>query len=357
MKVLAVNSSARKGGQSKTEWMLDHLVKGMVSAGAEVNVVNLRDKKIKYCTGCFSCWTKTPGKCILQDDMTKELFSQLVASDLVVYATPLYHHTVNAHMKTFIERSLPAAQPFFEKNKAGKTRHPLRYDMGRAVVVSVAGFPEYSAFDQLSHYVRFLFGERLAAEIYRPAAESLMQPGGGKKRVAIAGALQDAGRELVQQSTVSPATMERVNQPVASNVEQFQELGNLFWKTCINEGVTPKQFAEKGMIPRPDSLQTFMLLSKMGFNRKGAGDIEATLQYRFSGAVEGGCYFSIDKGSISAEEGFCEDASLTIDTPFDMWMDIMTGKVDGQAMFMEQKYSVEGDLELLLKMGELFGRS
>jgi len=40
-----------------------------------------------------------------------------------------------------------------------------------------------------------------------------------------------------------------------------------------------------------------------------------------------------------------------------MWMDIMTGKADGQELFMEEKYSVEGDLELLLKMGELFGRS
>ena len=102
MKVLAINSSARKGGQSKTEWMLEYLVEGMAGAGAEVDVVNLRDKKIKYCTGCYTCWTKTPGKCIFQDDMTKELLPLLIQADLVVYATPLYHHTINAHMKTFI---------------------------------------------------------------------------------------------------------------------------------------------------------------------------------------------------------------------------------------------------------------
>ena len=60
MKVLALNSSPRGGGQSKTEFLLNHLVQGMEEAGAEVEVVALRKKKINYCAGCFTCWTKTP---------------------------------------------------------------------------------------------------------------------------------------------------------------------------------------------------------------------------------------------------------------------------------------------------------
>ena len=54
MKVLAINSSLRKGGQSRTEMMMNHLVEGMREAGAEVDVVHLRQKKIKYCIGCFT---------------------------------------------------------------------------------------------------------------------------------------------------------------------------------------------------------------------------------------------------------------------------------------------------------------
>ena len=73
MKVLALNSSPRGGGQSKTEIMLNSLVEGMRAAGAEVEVVDLRKKTIKNCAGCFSCWTKTPGTCIRKDDMTQEL--------------------------------------------------------------------------------------------------------------------------------------------------------------------------------------------------------------------------------------------------------------------------------------------
>jgi len=61
MKILALNSSPRGDGQSKTELMLTHLVKGMREAGAEVEIVDLRMKSIKHCIGCFTCWTKNTG--------------------------------------------------------------------------------------------------------------------------------------------------------------------------------------------------------------------------------------------------------------------------------------------------------
>ena len=109
MKVLAFNSSARTGDVSKTEIVLDYLVQGMREAGAEVEVIELRKKKIRYCIGCFTCWTKTPGICIHKDDMTKEILPKYLENDLVILATPLFHYTVNAVMKTFIERTLPIA--------------------------------------------------------------------------------------------------------------------------------------------------------------------------------------------------------------------------------------------------------
>ena len=41
---------------------------------------------------------------------------------------------------------------------------------------------------------------------------------------------------------------------------------------------------------------------------------------------------------------------ITIETPFEIWMDIMTGKADGQQIFMEQKYRVDGDLSLMMQL-------
>lgn len=355
MRVLALNSSPRGGGQSKTEWMLDHLVTGMQAAGAEVEKIDLRKKKINYCIGCFTCWTKTPGQCLHKDDMTQELFPKYIAADLVVHATPLYHFTLNAEMKAFIERTLPMLQPFFKKKEDGKTSHPLRYPHPDAVWVSVAGFPEMSVFDELSHYVKYLNKDKLLAEIYRPAAETMLGPGKEDVRDDIAKGVQQAGKELVESKNVSQKTLEIIQQPVFSSKDGgFHGLGNLFWKTCIAEGVTPKEFEKRGMIPRPDSLESFMAILKMGFNPEGAADIQAVMQFCFSGSVEGDCFFSIDNGSIRVEEGNHAQPTVTIRTPFDVWMDIMTGKADGQEMFFQEKYTVEGNFELMMKMEEMF---
>jgi multimeric flavodoxin WrbA len=61
--------------------------------------------------------------CIHKDDMTGELFPKFIDSDLVVYASPLYHFTVNATMKAFIERTLPILQLLFEE-RGSATMHP-----------------------------------------------------------------------------------------------------------------------------------------------------------------------------------------------------------------------------------------
>ncbi len=348
MKIFALNSSPRGGGQSKTEMMLNWLVEGMHDAGAEVDVVNLREKSIKNCIGCFTCWTKTPGRCIHKDDMTKELFPKWLEADMAVYATPLYHYTLNAEMKAFFERTLPVLEPFFEQ-RDGRTVHPIRQSPPDAVVLSVAGFIEMSVFDQLSNYVNFLFGrnKRLLAEIYRPAAESLSRM--EDKKQDVSEATFRAGVELVKSRSISTETLDRIQQPI-TDLQTFSQMGNIFWKTCIAEGVTPKEFKDKNMIPRPDSLESFMLLFPFGLNSEAVDEGKVYLQFNFSGEMTGSCYFIIENGSVEAKEGNRENPDITIETPFEIWMDIMTGKADGQQMFMEQKYKVDGDLALMLQL-------
>jgi len=355
MKIFALNSSARTGSQSKTELMLNYLVDGMLKAGADVNVVNLREKNINNCTGCFSCMTKTPGKCVLKDDMTEELFPKWLESDLIIYATPLFHHTVNATMKTFIERTFPICEPFLLE-KEGRWVHPLRKNHPGAVVLSVCGFPAMSAFSALAHYAEFLFEEqekgRLWAQIYRPAAEFMYR--NVEKQKEILNATRQAGEELVETHRVSPETLSRIEQPLAETLSDFAKITNCMWETCITEGITKKKFETENLIPRPDSIETFMLLMPMGFNPERAGSAKATLQFEFTGSVEGICHLIISEGTIKAKEGKSKMPDLVIKTPFDVWMDIQTGKADGGQMFMEQKYTAEGDMDLLLNMSKFF---
>jgi putative sterol carrier protein len=336
--------------------MLSYLVKGMQEAGADVETVHLREKTIRNCVGCFTCWTKTPGKCIHKDDMSKELYPKWLASDLAVYATPLYHFHMNAAMKAFIERTLPVLEPFLVEGQQG-TSHPLRDRHPLLVFLSVAGFPEAEIFDQLSAWVNSVYGRAgaVVAEIYRPAAETMVT----RPYQAIANDVLEAtlaaGREIVESMKISPATMARIKQDIVEDNKILHQMGNMFWKTCIEAGVTPKEFEQKGLVPRPDSIDTFMLVLPMGFNADAARDLNAIMQFNFSGQVEGSCHFKIKEGKISARDGAAQHADITINSPFEIWMDIMTGKADGQKLFVEQKYTVDGNLELLLKMNALFG--
>ena len=356
MKVLALNSSPRGEGQSKTEIMLSHLVQGMTDAGAEVEIINLRDKKINTCSGCFQCWTKTPGVCIHKDDMSGELFDKYRQADLVVFATPLYHYAVNAALKAFIERTLPMNEPYFVTLPSGRTTHPERYPHPKAVVLSVAGFHDEEAFGPLSAWAKYLFGTRLVAEIYRPGAEAMAASLGGSRAQRILAATVEAGREIVTNGRISEATMQQIHEQSVKDLGIWTTVTNLVWKTCIAEGVTMKKFVERGMVPRPDSIESFMLIMGMAFNRDAARDTRAVIQFLFSGEVEGACHFDIDNGTIIPSAGRADRPTLTIETPFAVWMDIVTGKADGQNLFMSQKYKVDGDMELLMRFDRLFGR-
>lgn len=351
MKVLALNSSPRGGGQSKTELMLNCLAGGMREAGAEVEVVALRKKTIKNCIGCFTCWTKTPGMCVQKDDMTNDLLPKWLESDLVIYATPLYNYAMNATMKSFIERTLPALEPFFEIHE-NRMFHPTRNKYPAAVVLSVSGMPDEGHFSALSTHVGYFFGSpgrKLVAEIYRPAAEMMTSPFLKEKADDVLNATAQAGRELVESMEISPETMDRITQPL-TNPDFFAKMANIMWKTCIAEGVARKEFVEKKMVPRPDSLKTFLLAFPLGVNPEALGERKAVLQFIFSGEIQDSCYFTIEKGVVSAQIGISDSPDLTIDTPFGVWMDIMTGKTDGRQMLLEHKYKISGDMSLMMQL-------
>jgi len=350
MKILTVNSSPRAGAGSSTEFLLNHLAQGMRETGAEVCTVNLSEKNIKPCLGCFTCWTKTPGRCIQMDDMTYELLPKLLASDLVVYATPLYYNTMNGAMSIFRERMLPLSLPFMEK-RGGKRTFLMRHKLAPAVWLSVCALPEISEFDALSNLLESTrhFDTPIVAEIYRTSSEALRHRVFKKTLSDILEATVHAGRELVRSMKISPDTMERIMQPLM-DPESLAIIGNLTCKTCIAENVTFKEFFEKGMTPRPDSLEAFMAYSVLGLNASATGGKKVILQFRFAGEVEAACYFTFERGSIKATAGTSNTYDIAIKTSFELWMDIITGKAEGREMFMLDKYQVEGDLSLMLQL-------
>lgn len=351
MKVLAINSSPRTGRESRSEILLSHLVDGMRQEGADVEVINLREYTVAFCQGCYSCWTKTPGVCIHKDDMSRILYPKWVKSNIVIYSTPLYHRTVTAQLKAFIERTLPANLPYLEPGN-GRTHHPARNRFPDVVMLSVAGFPELEEFQLLSDLAKYNFNtrnSRLLAEIYRPASQMLVQDVYKEIANDVYRATKRAGQEIIRDGKISRRTKDRIGQPIVEKSKMIK-ISNMQWQTCIDNKITPKQFEKNGTIPAQKSIEDMMLLMPYGVNASEAGTTDAKIQFILSGQQPGAFYLDIQNGVINAVPGETDQADVTIKTPFELWRDIMEGKADGTQMLMQGKYRIEGDGDLFIRL-------
>lgn len=100
-KVLILSASPRKGGNS--DILCDEFLKGAQDNGNDVEKLFLRDKNINMCTGCGYCTNNDYNGCSKHDDM-EEILDKMIASDVIVMATPVYFYTMNAEMKMLIDR-------------------------------------------------------------------------------------------------------------------------------------------------------------------------------------------------------------------------------------------------------------
>ncbi len=73
--------------------------------------IDISKLKIANCLGCFNCWTRTPGKCIIRDDAVR-VYPLIAKSKNLIYVTKIKFGTYDTPLKTLLERSLPIQQAF-----------------------------------------------------------------------------------------------------------------------------------------------------------------------------------------------------------------------------------------------------
>jgi len=90
----------------------------------EVKIIS-DENKIKNCTGCFCCWIKNPGRCILKDgyENLAELYSK---AEKIIIISKCCYGTYSPFIKNVLDRSIPYLLPFF-KLKNNEMHHTIRY--------------------------------------------------------------------------------------------------------------------------------------------------------------------------------------------------------------------------------------
>jgi multimeric flavodoxin WrbA len=103
MKVLGINGSPRKGGN--TESILEMVFEPLEAAGIECEIVSIGGGKIRGCTACGACFRNKNGRCVIEDDMLNDLVARFPSVDGIVLGSPTYFADVTADMKAFMERA------------------------------------------------------------------------------------------------------------------------------------------------------------------------------------------------------------------------------------------------------------
>lgn len=124
MKGLVLSGAAEESHMAET---VARIATGMLrERGWEVDTLSLRDLAIAPCTGCFGCWVKTPGTCLIPD-AGREAARMAIGSDLLVLVTPVTFGGYSSQLKKSLDRMIPLISPFFMK-VCGETHHRPRYE-------------------------------------------------------------------------------------------------------------------------------------------------------------------------------------------------------------------------------------
>lgn len=107
----------------------------------DIRLIDLSRLKIANCVGCFGCWTKTPGKCVIRDDAV-EVYPAIAASRQILYVSKVKFGSYDTVMKTMLERSIPVQQAFI-RLLHGETHHVQRAVVPKqAVILAYGDIPE-----------------------------------------------------------------------------------------------------------------------------------------------------------------------------------------------------------------------
>ena len=138
-KVLAFNGSYRNEGL--TDQAVEALAEALEEAGAEVEIILLRDYPVEFCLNCRACTQMAgaaPGECVQKDNM-RELIDKIERADCYILASPTNFGSVTALFKRFMERLVGYAYWPWELN--GPQYRKAQAAKKKALLVSSSAAP------------------------------------------------------------------------------------------------------------------------------------------------------------------------------------------------------------------------
>ena len=224
MKISVYNGSPKREN-SDTMHITRAFLEGMKEYGEqEIKQVNIIDRHIEYCRGCFSCM-RNGGNCVLDDDM-KEILRRIPESDLLIFSFPLYAYGMPAPMKAFIDRLLPLTSMEM-REVDGSYRHVGQTDLShiKYVMICGGGFPNSrNNFEPaVSQFIKLFPGDHTIITI--PESPMFNAPEAAPVTVTCLELVKEAGKQYAEDLRVSEKLLEEIGTPMIPE-EQYAKIVN-----------------------------------------------------------------------------------------------------------------------------------
>ncbi len=217
MKLLLINASPR--GERSNTLNISRAFCGGFPDFWEKEEVSLSRLEIKPCLGCFSCWGKTKGQCVIRDDMDS-LRLKIQLADVIVESFPLYFFGMPSHLKAMTDRCLPFMLPYGGELQEGMLFHQLRdKDMlkKKLVVISSCGYANAEAmYPALVKQFDLICGEGKYTSIFCAQGELFFSGMAERQRKAYLEAAKKAGAEFAENYRIEDKTMAELQRPLLS---------------------------------------------------------------------------------------------------------------------------------------------
>ena len=223
MKILVLNGSPKK--KSDTFRLTDAFLKGMNRAGQhEVHIVSVIDQKISPCRGCFGCWQRSDGHCVIDDDQNiiLDLYRD---ADVIIWSFPLYCYGMPSHLKAVLDRTIPLVRMRMVQLPDGTVQHEPLADFSRihTLVICGCGFPHWEGnFDSLRLMCRTCFGN--PELVFVPETPLLNVPEAAVVADPLLKSFEEAGAEYAEALTLSPETVAALETPMISAEEYIRDV-------------------------------------------------------------------------------------------------------------------------------------
>ena len=213
MNVLVLNGSPKE--QSDTFRMTERFLRGLNREQThEVHIVRVIEKAIAPCRGCFGCWQRMEGHCVIGDDQN-EILDLYRTADLIIWSFPLYCYGMPSHLKAVLDRTIPLVKMRMVQEADGRVRHEALADFSRmrTLVLCGCGFPNWEGnFDGLRAQCRQCFGNLTMVCV--PETPMLNVPQAAPVADPLLDRFEAAGAEYARNLSLSAETVAQLETPM-----------------------------------------------------------------------------------------------------------------------------------------------